>query len=105
MFQLALRMGRTVGELQASLSVDELRYWYAFDELEPIGLQREDILFARAAQSIRNIHLDEEAREFNTLEHLMVFNQLNDSSNDSEYEFSVQESVENVKAFFAAMKS
>ncbi|MCE1272439.1 MAG: hypothetical protein LWW88_12970 [Acinetobacter sp.] len=97
-------MGRTVGELQASLSIDELRYWYAFDQLEPVGVQREDILFARLAQSVRNPHLSEEGQEYNTLDRLMIFNQLADAQDEADYELSVQESVENVMAFFSAMK-
>ena len=45
--KLALRVGRTVAELEATLSVEELASWYAFDRLSPIGDERADVLFAQ----------------------------------------------------------
>lgn len=40
--RLALRLGRTLGELQRSLSVSELRLWAEFDKISPIGDERND---------------------------------------------------------------
>jgi len=40
-------MGRTVGELKAVLSTDELADWMAFSKHSPIGEERMDYLFAR----------------------------------------------------------
>lgn len=45
-FQLALRLGRTVSELDQSLSAREFDLWQAFNVFEPIGIKREDTLFA-----------------------------------------------------------
>ena len=47
MHQLALRMGRTVGELQAVLTTDELARWIALNRRAPITVERFDYLFAR----------------------------------------------------------
>lgn len=43
---LALRMGRTVGELTATLTTDELTRWYAYNQRSPIADDRLDYLFA-----------------------------------------------------------
>ncbi|ALX93351.1 phage tail protein [Serratia fonticola] len=40
--QLALRLGKTLGELQQSISVSEMRMWMAFDRISPIGDDRND---------------------------------------------------------------
>lgn len=103
LFQLALRLGRTVGELQASLSVDELKYWYAFNQIEPIGLHREDALFGALAANIAKCFPTQEDKEF-LIGDFMLFHNLKDTDDESDFEYSVQESVENVMAFFAARK-
>lgn len=54
MFQLALRLGRTVGELVSTLSAEEFEYWKAFTVLEPIGVMREDALFANLCLTLAN---------------------------------------------------
>lgn len=43
MFRLAGHLGRTVGELDASLSYDEFMEWQAYDRLDPIGGYRADL--------------------------------------------------------------
>jgi hypothetical protein len=40
-------MGRTVGELEASMTTEEFARWVAFHRRSPISLDRTDILFAR----------------------------------------------------------
>jgi hypothetical protein len=45
--KLALGMGRTVSELRATLTTDELALWMAFNKTNPIGPERIDYLFAR----------------------------------------------------------
>ena len=45
-------MGRTVSELDATLSPREFGYWMAFDTLEPIGLLREDYFQAHISKTI-----------------------------------------------------
>lgn len=43
MFKLAGHLGRTVGELEHSLSYDEFIEWQAYDRLDPIGGFRQDL--------------------------------------------------------------
>ncbi|WP_336938262.1 phage tail assembly protein T [Acinetobacter modestus] len=45
-FQLALRLGRTVSELDQTMSAREFDLWQAFNVFEPVGILREDALFA-----------------------------------------------------------
>ncbi len=40
--KLALRLGKTLGELRLSMSISELRLWMAFDRISPIGDERND---------------------------------------------------------------
>ena len=40
---LALRLGRTLSELMATITASELRLWMEFDRLSPIGDARGDI--------------------------------------------------------------
>ena len=47
MHQLALRMGRTVGELSAVLTTEEQARWMALHRRAPITDERRDYLFAR----------------------------------------------------------
>lgn len=44
---LALKLGRTVGELSATLTTDELARWFAYNQRSPITDDRMDYLFAR----------------------------------------------------------
>ncbi|WP_447871158.1 phage tail assembly protein T [Serratia fonticola] len=52
--QLALRLGRTLGELQQSISVSELRMWMAFDRISPIGDERNDYHAAQITAAVFN---------------------------------------------------
>ena len=40
---LALRMGRTLGELRQTMTVGEFRMWAEYDRISPIGDIRGDI--------------------------------------------------------------
>lgn len=40
--KLALRLGKTLAELEQSLTAREFYYWVAFDNLSPIGDERHD---------------------------------------------------------------
>lgn len=51
-FKLALRLGRTVSELDQTMSARELDMWQAFDFFEPIGISREDALSANIAYTL-----------------------------------------------------
>ena len=44
---LALRMGRTLGELRQTMTVSEFRLWAEYDRISPIGDVRNDILNAQ----------------------------------------------------------
>jgi len=54
--RLALRLGRTVEELEASISHQELVNWQGFNLIEPIGDNRQDIQFAALLQLLTNIY-------------------------------------------------
>ena len=49
---LALRMGRTLGELRQSMTASELMMWAEYDSLSPIGDVRSDILSAQVVSAI-----------------------------------------------------
>ncbi|MCS5452495.1 DUF4035 domain-containing protein [Enterobacter huaxiensis] len=49
---LALRMGKTLSELMASLSVSEFRLWLAYNAKSPIGDTRGDIQTASIVSAI-----------------------------------------------------
>ncbi|MFB6347889.1 phage tail protein [Moraxella sp. ZJ142] len=52
MFKLAGHLGKTVGELESSLSIAEFAEWQAFDQLDPIGGFRGDLQAAIVAASM-----------------------------------------------------
>jgi len=54
--RLALRMGRTLRELLASIDSRELTLWAAFDRLEPFGGDAEDYRAALAASVTYNMN-------------------------------------------------
>lgn len=45
-------MGRTVAELTATLSTDELAHWFAFDRHSPIGDERMSLQFAHLCLTV-----------------------------------------------------
>ena len=96
MFQLAMRLGRTVGELVSSLSAEEFEYWKAFSVLEPIGILREDALFANVWKTFADLHVKNEL----TLRDFTVFNR-----NKAEPEPDKQQVMRNIKAVFGALSA
>ncbi|UAN65920.1 DUF4035 domain-containing protein [Serratia sp. JSRIV006] len=52
--QLALRLGKTLGELQKTMGVSELRLWAAFNKISPIGDERGDYQSAQVSAAIYN---------------------------------------------------
>lgn len=54
MMKLALRLGRTLGELKESISMSELRMWAAYDQISPIGDERGDIHAAQVSAAVHN---------------------------------------------------
>lgn len=51
-FRLALALSRTVGELRHSMTSDELTYWVAFNQLEPLPEHRADVRNAIVAYTV-----------------------------------------------------
>ena len=49
---LALRMGRTLGELRQTMAVGEFRMWAEYDRISPIGDIRGDILNAQLVSAV-----------------------------------------------------
>ncbi len=54
MMTLALRLGRTLGELGRTLSASELKMWIEYDRRSPIGDIRGDIQAAQVAAAVFN---------------------------------------------------
>nr|WP_315041309.1 phage tail protein [uncultured Moraxella sp.] len=50
MFKLASHLGKTVGELESTLTAHELAEWRAYDAVDPIGGYRMDLGFALLAR-------------------------------------------------------
>lgn len=49
---LALRLGRTLGELRDAMPASELMMWAEYDRISPVGDVRGDILNAQLVSSI-----------------------------------------------------
>lgn len=96
MFQLALRLGRTVNELMSSMSAKEFEYWKAFSVLEPIGVLREDALFANVCKTLADLQVKNEL----TLRDFTVFNR-----NKAEPEPDQEQVMRNIKAVFGALSA
>lgn len=52
--KLALRLGKTLGEMKQSISISELRLWAAYDRINPIGDMRGDVQAAQITAAIYN---------------------------------------------------
>lgn len=52
LMSLALRMGRTLGELRQTMTVGEFRLWAEYDRISPIGDIRGDILNAQLVSAV-----------------------------------------------------
>ena len=96
MFQLAMRLGRTVGELVSSLSTEEFEYWKAFSALEPIGIIREDAIGANICKTLADLQVKNEL----TLRDFTVFNR-----NKAEPELDQEQVMRNIKAVFGALSA
>lgn len=55
-FRLALALGRTVGELDATLGSGELTEWKAFYAMEPFGAFRDNLHAGVVAAAIVNVN-------------------------------------------------
>ncbi|MBD2800747.1 DUF4035 domain-containing protein [Xenorhabdus sp. 42] len=52
MMTLALRLGKTLHELQRDLSASELLYWLEYNRLSPLGDRRGDVQAAQIATAV-----------------------------------------------------
>lgn len=59
-----------MGELDRDMSYSEFLYWQAFSVLEPIGIMREDALFANVSKTIADVKFPDHGLE---LDSFMVF--------------------------------
>lgn len=50
--KLALRLGKTLAELEESMTAREFYLWLAFEKLSPIGDERSDIHAAQISSSV-----------------------------------------------------
>ena len=97
MFQLALRLGRTVNELMSSMSAEEFEYWKAFSVFEPIGVLREDALFANVCKTLADLQVKNEL----VLRDFTVFNR----NKYVEPEPDIEQTMRNIKAVFGALSA
>ena len=65
---LALRLGRTLRELFATVSSEELTAWRAFDSLSPIGDWRHDLGHGVVAALIANVNRTQGAKPFRPID-------------------------------------
>ena len=56
MFRLALALGRTVSELETSMSSSEFREWMAYYSMEPFGQWRDNWHFAQLTALMFNVN-------------------------------------------------
>lgn len=69
MMKLALRLGKTLGELKQSISMSELRLWAAYDRISPIGDVRGDFHAAQITAAVYNAQRDPKSQpvDFNDM--------------------------------------
>jgi hypothetical protein len=60
-FRLALKMGRTVAELQRSMSSAEFGEWVAFYSIEPFGDRIDDLRSGVIASTVANVNRGKDA--------------------------------------------
>ncbi|MDW5499730.1 DUF4035 domain-containing protein [Serratia proteamaculans] len=67
--KLALRLGKTLGELKQSISMSELRLWAAYDRISPIGDVRGDVQAAQITAAVYNAQRDPKSQpvDFNDM--------------------------------------
>lgn len=57
-------MGRTVGELETSMSSSEYSHWLAFYQLYPFGPERDNLHAAIIAATVANVHRGKQQTPF-----------------------------------------
>lgn len=87
-----MRLGRTVGELEKSMTYQEYQYWQAFDSLEPIGMLRENVFQAHIAKTVFDVNCPENEFE---LTDFMLFQE--------QPERSVEDVMDDIKTRMASL--
>lgn len=72
MFRLALALGRTVAEIEQSMSASELVEWMEFSAREPFGANRENIHFAMLCALIANVNRGKNTQPFKPQDFMLV---------------------------------
>ena len=90
-----MRLGRTVSELENSMSYEEFEYWKAFSVMEPISILREDALAANICKTI----IDSQVKNETTLKDFTLWQR--DSYVDEEPD--IEQTMRNIKAVFGAL--
>lgn len=70
--RLAIRLGRTVGELERSMTTRELTDWMAYYQLEPWCDDRRDMQIAVVAATIANANRGKNQRSYRPEDFLVV---------------------------------
>jgi len=90
-FKLALALGRTVAEIDQTMTSTELSYWMVFYALHPFGPERDNLHAAIIASTLANVNRGKNQPAFSA-EDFMIKNQHEKRSAETK----------NVLAFFAA---
>jgi len=100
-FRLALQLGRTVKELNKTVSAQELVYWMSFYKIDPFGGYRQDINFADLKTLIANINRAGSQEPYKTAD-FMLYERLPSLSNFSsdDEEMTAEDISQNLLAFF-----
>jgi hypothetical protein len=67
-FRLALKMGRTVDELQRTMTSAEFGEWIAYYSIEPFGERIEDLRAGTVASTVANVNRGKDTRPYAPLD-------------------------------------
>lgn len=79
------------------MSVDEFEYWKAFSSMEPVGILREDALFANLCKTMVDVNVKNEM----VLRDFTLFSR--DDFKDQEAD--IEQTMRNIKAVFGALSA
>lgn len=74
LFRLALALGRTVKELELTLSGHELSEWQAFFRLDPFGEDRADLRNAMLISSLVNLFKGKKSQPVRPEDYMLFLN-------------------------------
>ncbi len=94
MFRLALALGKTVGEIERTMSAFELREWMSYAAMEPWGDTRADMRAAVIAREVR-MSFTTGSRRYSLLDFMPIVK--------AEFEREQKDSADAIAARFNAM--